>query len=99
MGEFESLLLILTLIYLSECLVWVRRGALVFASWWGKSFRILHPGTLLGNQRGGLLLANPLPPLGATFISPGFPLSLSPEGAFAYSNFGEEKIIVKKVCR
>ena len=85
MGELKSLLLILALIYLSECVVWVRRSALVFATWWGKNFRILHPGTVLGNQRGGLLFANPLPPLGTTFISTGFPLSLSPEGAFAYS--------------
>ena len=28
MGELESLLLVLALIYLSECLVWVPRGAM-----------------------------------------------------------------------
>ena len=60
MGELESLLLVLALIYLSECLVWVRRGALAFGTWRGKHFGILHPGAILANQRGGLLLANPL---------------------------------------
>ncbi|HYT61766.1 MAG TPA: hypothetical protein VEL06_16430 [Haliangiales bacterium] len=86
MGELESLLLVLALIYLSECLVWVRRGALALGTWWGKSFRILYPGALLGNQRGGLLLANPLPPLGTLFLSPLVPFSLSPQGALAYSS-------------
>src|ERR1044072_9053082 len=86
MGELESLLLVLWLIYLSECLVWVRRGALAFRSWWGEDFRIRHPGALLGNQRGAFLLANPLPPLGAFFVTHGFGFSLSPEGVFAFSS-------------
>lgn len=85
MGELESLLLILALIYLSECLVWVRRGALAFQTWWGRDFSVLHPGSLFSNQRGGLVLANPLPPLGAVFFCQLFPLSVSPEGVFAYS--------------
>jgi hypothetical protein len=84
MGELEGLLLVVGIIYLSECVVWVRRGAMAFGNWWGKSFRIRHPGTLAGNQRGGLVLANPLPPLGGIFIVAQFPVSLSPEGAFAY---------------
>ena len=84
MGELQGLLLVVGIIYLSECLVWVRRGAMAFGNWWGKSFRIRHPGTLAGNQRGGLLPANPLPPLGDIFIVAQFPVSLSPDGAFAY---------------
>jgi len=84
MGELQGLLLVVGIIYLSECLVWVRRGAMAFARGWGKSSKIRHPGTLAGNQRGGLLLTNPLPPLGDIFIVAQFPLSLSPEGAFAY---------------
>jgi hypothetical protein len=85
MGELESLLLILALIYLSECLVWLRRGALAFQTWWGRDFRVVHPGSLLSNQRGGLALANPLPPLGTVFVCQLFPLSISPEGVFGYS--------------
>ena len=86
MGELESLLLVLALIYLSECLVWVRRGALAIRNWRGRNSRIVDPGALLGNQRGGFLLANPLPPLGNVFVSPWFPVSLSPDGLFAYSS-------------
>src|SRR5438034_211557 len=86
MGELESLLLILALIYLSECLVWVRRGALAFASWRGNRFSLRPPGTWMGNQRGGLLLSNPFPPLGTVFIVPDLPLSLAPAAVFAYSS-------------
>lgn len=85
MGERESLLVVLALIYLSECLVWVRRGALALGAWWGRSFRLLQPGGWLGNARGGWLLANPFPPLGAVFLTPWIPFSLSPEVAFAWS--------------
>jgi len=84
MGELQGLLLVVGIIYLSECLVWVRRGAMAFASWWATSSRIRHPGTLAGNPRGGLLLANPLPLLGDIFIVAPFPASVSPGGAFAY---------------
>ena len=86
MGELESLLLILALIYLSECLVWVRRGALAFASWRGNRFGLRPPGTWMGNQRGGLLLSNPFPPLGTVLIVPDLPLSLAPAAVFAYSS-------------
>jgi hypothetical protein len=86
MGELESLLLVLALIYLSECLVWVRRGALAFAGWGGNRSGLRRSGTWLGNQHGSLLLSNPLPPLGAIFIVPDLPLSLSPAAVFAYSS-------------
>jgi hypothetical protein len=86
MGELESLLLVLALIYLSECLVWVPRSALAFASWRGNAFGLRPAGSWMGNQHGSLLLANPLPPLGTIFIVPDFPLSISPAAVFAYSS-------------
>jgi hypothetical protein len=86
MGELESLLLVLALIYLSECLVWVPRGAVAFASWRGRRFGLRPSGTGMSNQRGGLLLSNPLPPLGTVFIVPNLPVSLAPAAVFAYSS-------------
>ena len=86
MGEVESLLLVLALIYIGECFIWVRRGGLGFGSWWGRTFHILHPGALPGNQRGGLFPANPLPPLGAVYFSQLIPMSLSPDRAYSYSS-------------
>jgi hypothetical protein len=86
MGELESLLLVLALIYLSECLVWVRRGALAFTSWRGNLFVVRPSGTWIGNQRGSLLISNPFPPLGTVFIVPELPLSLSASAVYAYSS-------------
>ena len=86
MGELESLLLVLALIYLSECLVWVRRGALAFTSWRGNLFVVRPSGTWIGNQRGSLLVSNPFPPLGTVFVVPELPLSLSASAVYAYSS-------------
>jgi hypothetical protein len=85
MGELESLLLVLALIYLSECLVWLRRGTIAFTTWRGTRFGVRPSGTWMGNQRGSVRVSNPLPPLGTVFIVPDLPLSLSPAAVFAYS--------------
>lgn len=85
MGDAESLLLVLSIIYLAECLVWVRRGASVFVQGWSFRFRLAHAGALPGNPHGGLYLSFPFPPLGTAFLSIQVPLSLSPEGLFAYT--------------
>src|SRR5262245_15496372 len=86
MGELESLLLVLALIYLSECLVWIPRGAPAFTSWRGIRFGLRSSGSWLGNQRGSVLLSNPLPPLGTVFIVPDLPLSVALSAVFAYSS-------------
>jgi len=85
MGELESLGLILTLIYLAECLVWVRRGAVAVIQWWGCGWRLAYGGAVISNQHGGFLFANPLPPLGTVFLGHPFQVSLSDEAVFAYS--------------
>ena len=85
MGDLESLLLVLAAIYLSECAVWVRRGAVALHSYRGRTWHLWHPGTLLGNARGALFLANPLPPLGTVLLAHQFPVSLSPQGMFSFT--------------
>ena len=86
MGELESLLVVLALIYLSECLVWVGRGAVAFASWTGKRFRPRFPGSVMGNTRGGFLFSKPLPPLGIVLLNQPFPVSISSATVFACSS-------------
>jgi hypothetical protein len=83
MGDLESLLCALAVIYLFECLVWVQRGSVLLLRWWGKSCAIRHPNALLGNTRGAALLANPFPPLGAAFLGRPIPVSYSAEGALS----------------
>lgn len=86
MGDLESLLLILGLIYASECAVWVRLGGLAFSTWLGKRYRIRFSGGPAGNSRGAFIFAPPLPPLGKLFVSAPLPFSLSPEALFAYTS-------------
>jgi hypothetical protein len=89
MGELESLLLVLIVLYIIECLVWVRRGLVGFINPWFPApgtGRAWHPGTTLGNTHGAICFANPLPPFGAIFLGQQWPLSLSPEGALAFNS-------------
>jgi hypothetical protein len=89
MGELESLLLVLIVLYVIECLVWVRRGLVGFINPWFPApgtGRAWHPGTTLGNAHGAICLANPLPPFGAVFLGQQWPISLSAEGALAFNS-------------
>ncbi len=84
MSEVESLFLVLALLYSVECLGWIRRGAVVFRTFLGTSWRTVHPSPYLGSQRGGLFFAHPLPPLGGVVVSAQLPCSISPDGLLAF---------------
>jgi hypothetical protein len=84
-GEGPSLLLILVLLYLSECVIWVKRESVAFVSAWGGRWRLSMPPSWLGNAKGGLLLLNPLPPAGRVFLSHLSPVSISPSGICAFN--------------
>ena len=92
MSEVQLLFLVLALLYGWECAVWLRRGTVAFGTWLGRAWWIRHPGTLAGNQRGGFILAAPLPPLGCLLTATQFPLSLSPEGALVWVKCSSPKL-------
>jgi len=79
MGDLESLLLVVVAIYLTECAVWVRRSSVAVQERGGGQWRLRHPGVVLGNAHGAIVMANPLPPLGTVLPSHPFPVSLSPQ--------------------
>src|SRR5574341_93114 len=85
MGDLESLLLVLAAIYVGECAVWVPRGSVIFTRWVRAQFQLRHVGLLTGNQRGGLWLAHPLPPLGTVFLNLPFPFSVSEHGILGFT--------------
>ncbi len=85
MGDLESLLLILAAIYLTECVIWVRRGGIAINRYWGKVWRVWHPGNLLANAHGALFLSNPLPPFGNALLSHQPGISLSPEATLSFT--------------
>jgi hypothetical protein len=88
MSESEwSLLGFLAAIYvLSGCLWWIRREAVGFrALLWGAQ-RFVPGNALLGNEQGGLLWLNPLPPFGTTYVAQCLPVSLSEEGVLSFAS-------------
>src|SRR5258706_16254842 len=84
MSDVEWLFAVLAAIYLWECLCWIPRGTVAFRNVAGKKWFLSHPGSLAGNQRGGLVLAFPLPPLGHIVTARPFPVSLSRDAAFSF---------------
>ncbi len=83
MSELELLFLVLALVYAWECALWVPRGSLAFRTWLGRNWGLSHPDVLFGNQKGGFIWAQPLPPLGTVLTTNQFPLALSPDGVLS----------------
>ena len=84
-GEGPTLLFILVLLYLSECVIWVKRESVAFVSAWGGRWRLAVPPSWMGNAKGGILFLNPLPPAGRVFLSHLSPVSISPSGICAFN--------------
>ena len=84
-SEGQTLLFILILLYLSECLIWVKRESVAFVSAWGSRWRLSVPPSWMGNASGGILFLNPLPPAGRVFLSHLSPISISPSGICAFN--------------
>jgi hypothetical protein len=81
MSDLEFLFVVTLAFYVWECLCWIRRGDVAFTRYWGK-YPSLAP--LAGNLRGGVAMAQPLPPLGEILVAAQFPFSISADGVLAY---------------
>jgi hypothetical protein len=84
MTDAQILFVTLIAIYLLECTKWVRREAVAFVGRPGGPWRLLRSPPVLGNGADGLVFASPLLPLGTLFRVQQWPLSMSPEGVYAY---------------
>ena len=80
MSEREEFLLVLGLIYLAECLRWVRRGGVVFRRVLGPRWFRQDYSEFLANDRGDLHWTWPFPDLGEFLVARGIPWSLGPLG-------------------
>jgi hypothetical protein len=85
MTDGQTLFLILVLVYLSDCLIWVKRESVAFVSNWRGRWRLTVPPSWLGNAKGGILFLSPAPPAGRIFLSHLSPISISPSGICAYN--------------
>ena len=84
MSDRESLLLVMVVLYLVECLFWVKRGAWVFRTWLGRFWSYRADSEFARNDHGGVHWAWPLPPLGAVHVCRGMPISFGPEGILSF---------------
>ncbi|HEY3103086.1 MAG TPA: hypothetical protein VGJ69_05810 [Pyrinomonadaceae bacterium] len=80
MTDGELLLLALSVIYLADCLFWVRNQSVAFVAPWCGRWRVVLADFWIGNDRGSFAFVNPLPPLGRLFLSHLLPVSISPVG-------------------
>lgn len=85
-SDGQTLLLILALLYLMECLTWVKKQSVAFVSTSGRRWRIATPISWLGNANGAMLILNPLPPPGRIFLSHLLPISISPSGVCDFNS-------------
>src|SRR2546423_7525081 len=86
MSEEATLLLVLVVIYLADCLVLIPRGSVCFfSSAEGKGTARFASG-ILGNQWGTLTLANPLPLSSLPFLCRSAEISISPEAISSFSS-------------
>lgn len=85
MTDGQTLFVILSLLYLSECLVWIGRRTVLFSSPWCRRWRVSFAGEHFGNADGSVVLLNPLPPLGSNFLGHWAPISMSPAGVCAFT--------------
>ena len=111
MSDLELLFLVLAVIYGWECTCWLKHGGLGVRTWLGRYWRMVQPSNLLGNQRGGLIFAHPLPPLGTLLASSPLPVALGRDSAwlenpgarsparrlFSYEELAGAKVAGKKV--
>ena len=82
----QTLLLILALLYLTECLIWVKKQSVAFVSAAGRRWRLATPISWLGNANGAMLILNPVPPPGRVYLSHLLPVSISPSGVCAFNS-------------
>ena len=80
MTDSQTLLLLIALLYLSECFIWVRKQSVAFISRWGGAWRAASPTSSMGNAKGRALFVNPFPMLGGIFVTHLIPISISPIG-------------------
>jgi hypothetical protein len=85
-SDGQTLLLILALLYLAECLIWVKKQSVTFVSFTGRRWRLAAPVAWLGNANGALMILNPLPPPGRVFLTHLLPISISPSGVCAFNS-------------
>ena len=85
MGDAGSLLILLGAVYLTECCQWLRVDTVLVYAPWLRTWQFKLPQSVIGNEQGRFTLGSVLPPLGPAFVTQWWPISFSPDAAFAFA--------------
>ena len=85
MNDLELFLLVLFALYLSECFNLIPRDAVALVAPFGGRWRAVFPSSMLGSEKTGAVLGNPVPPLGRMVFCQQWPFSVSPDSVYAYA--------------
>src|SRR5687767_7318719 len=87
MSEWIILGLVAAGLYLVECIAWIRSDAIVcFRQPLRRRWRCKRGDSLPGNDRGGVVLVEPMAWLGSLVVVEPWPFSLSPDGVVDLSH-------------
>jgi hypothetical protein len=91
MNDEMALFAILGLVYVTDCFYWIDSNTVAFVS--GPRGRWVQKvaSDLIRTAKGGLLMINPLPPLGGIFCCHPLPISVAPE-AISFSSLSASSI-------
>lgn len=84
MNDFLELLAVLAAIYIFDCVHWTRRGTVAFRRFFGAKMALLEGEDMPGNERYGVVFAQPLPPFGRLFLTQHAPLALTKDVACSF---------------
>jgi len=82
----QLLLLILWLVYVTDCFVWLDKHSVMMITWWGRKWKALTASPHFGSSSGGAVILNPISPFGSFCLTRLLPVSISPERIFAYNS-------------
>ncbi len=80
MNEFAGLYLFLIAVYLFDCFLWGGPRSVAFKSPFLRRWKLSRGASLIGSEHPKAFFCNPLPPLGAIFLSQEPPITLSRNG-------------------
>jgi hypothetical protein len=80
MTDSQKLILLVVVLYFSDCVTWVNSHVIAFLSCFGRRWTWRQAGRIIGNSQGGLLWSRLLPPSSMRFLSQITPVSISPQG-------------------
>lgn len=80
MTDGQALVVVLLVLYLNECVHWLRSGWHALTTPSGKRWRLRSAGSRARDKGGHLVIANPLPPLGRYLQLPPLPVAISADG-------------------